>query len=73
MQMFMLINLYLLWWVGASLEQHWGAFKFNVYYFTGVLAAIIAAYFTGAASSMWLTYSVHARCSCLRCSTPPES
>src|SRR5579862_1695733 len=46
--MFMLINLYFLWWVGASLEQHWGSFKFNVYYFTGVLAAIVAAYFTGA-------------------------
>jgi membrane associated rhomboid family serine protease len=54
LDMMMLINLYFLWWVGASLEQHWGAFKFNVYYFTGVVACIVAAYFTGAASSTWL-------------------
>jgi hypothetical protein len=52
--MWMLVNLYFLWWVGASLEQHWGSFKFNVYYFTGVLAAVVAAYFTGHASSFWL-------------------
>jgi membrane associated rhomboid family serine protease len=48
------LNLYFMWWVGTSLEQHWGAFKFNVYYFTGVLGAIAAAFVTGQASNIWL-------------------
>jgi membrane associated rhomboid family serine protease len=48
------LNLYFMWWVGTSLEQHWGAFKFNVYYFTGVIGAIAAAFVTGAASNVWL-------------------
>jgi membrane associated rhomboid family serine protease len=50
----MLVNLYFMWWIGSSLEQHWGAFKFNVYYFAGVFAAIVAAMITGMATSLWL-------------------
>jgi len=48
------LNLYFMWWVGTSLEQHWGPFKFNVYYFAGVLGAIVAASITGVASNVWL-------------------
>lgn len=51
---FLFLNLYFMWWVGSSLEQHWGAFKFNVYYFTGVLGAIAAAAVTGQANNVWL-------------------
>lgn len=50
----LMVNLYFMWWVGSSLERHWGAFKFNVYYFAGVLGAIVAALCTGAASNFWL-------------------
>ncbi len=50
----LLVNLYFMWWVGSSLEQHWGAFKFNVYYFANVLGALVAAFITGAASNFWL-------------------
>jgi hypothetical protein len=50
----LMVNLYFMWWVGRSLEQHWGAFKFNVYYFVGVFGAIVAALLTGAASNFWL-------------------
>jgi membrane associated rhomboid family serine protease len=49
-----LINLYFMWWVGSSLEQHWGSFKFNVYYFVGAIGAIAAALITGGASNFWL-------------------
>jgi hypothetical protein len=52
--LWMMVNLYFIGWVGSSLEQHWGAFKFNVYYFTGALAEIVAAYFTGEATNVWL-------------------
>jgi hypothetical protein len=40
---FLLISFYFTWWIGSSLEQHWGAFKFNVYFFLGALATIVAA------------------------------
>jgi membrane associated rhomboid family serine protease len=50
----LMVNLYFMWWVGSSLEQHWGAFKFNLYYFAGVFGALVAAYVTGAASNFWL-------------------
>lgn len=50
----LMVNLYFMWWVGSSLEQHWGAFKFNVYYFANVAGAIVAALLTGGASNFWL-------------------
>jgi hypothetical protein len=52
---FFLLNLYFTWWVGSSLEQYWGSFKFNAYIFLGALATIIAAVITGAVmSNDWL-------------------
>jgi hypothetical protein len=56
--LWMMVNLYFTWWVGSSLEQHWGAFKFNVYYFIGVFATIAAALIAGAASNTWLDSSL---------------
>src|ERR1700758_644042 len=35
-----LFNLYFTWWVGSSLEEHWGAFKFNAFYLLGALGTI---------------------------------
>jgi hypothetical protein len=52
------VNLYFTWWVGSSLEQHWGAFKFNAYYFIGALATIVAALVAGPTSNMWLHWSL---------------
>jgi hypothetical protein len=37
--------------IGTSLESNWGAFKYNVYYFVGALAAIGAALATGKPTS----------------------
>jgi hypothetical protein len=53
-----LVNLYFTWWVGSSLEQHWGALKFNVYYFIGAVGTIAAALIAGATSNMWLDASL---------------
>jgi hypothetical protein len=53
-----LVNLYFTWWVGSSLEQHWGAFKFNVYYFIGALGTIAAALIAGPTSNTWLHSSL---------------
>lgn len=41
---FMLIALYFYYMLGSSLERTWGAFRFNVYFFGGVLFHVIAAF-----------------------------
>jgi hypothetical protein len=52
---FLLLSFYFTWWVGSSLEQHWGAFKFNVYFFLGALATIVAALIVDAPmNNRWL-------------------
>jgi hypothetical protein len=55
---FILFNLYFTWWVGSSLEEHWGAFKFNVYYLIGVLATIVAAALAGPQANTYLDWSM---------------
>ncbi|HEY1695068.1 MAG TPA: rhomboid family intramembrane serine protease [Polyangiaceae bacterium] len=53
-----LVNLYFTWWVGSSLEQHWGAFKFNAFYFVGVVGTIAAAALTDPQTNFWLDASL---------------
>jgi membrane associated rhomboid family serine protease len=52
------VNLYFAWWIGSSLEQNWGAFKFNAYYFLGALATIVASVIAGPTTNVWLNASV---------------
>ena len=40
---FFIITLYFYYMIGDVLERSWGSFRFNVYYFSGVLGTIIAA------------------------------
>ncbi|SHI35028.1 rhomboid family protein [Parasporobacterium paucivorans] len=40
---FMIFTLYLYYFIGTSIERAWGAFRFNLYYFTGVIFHVIAA------------------------------
>lgn len=42
--LFMIFALYLYYMLGNSLERVWGAFKFNVYFFMGVIFHIVAAF-----------------------------
>ena len=53
-----LFNLYFTWWVGSALEEHWGTFKFNVYYGVGIMATIAAALIAGPQSNLYLDYSM---------------
>ena len=39
--LFLLIELYLYYMIGTSLEQAWGAFRFNLYYISGMLFNIV--------------------------------
>lgn len=41
---FLLISLYLYYMIGTSLERAWGAFRFNLYFLSGILLQIIAAF-----------------------------
>lgn len=42
--MFGLLTLYFYYMVGTSLENEWGTFRFNAYYFIGILATIAVAF-----------------------------
>ena len=44
---FVIFALYIDYMIGTSLEHQWGTFKFNIYYFVGVIATIIGAILTG--------------------------
>ncbi len=41
---FMVFTMYFYYLIGTTLENMWGAFKFNMYYFSGVLLHVIAAF-----------------------------
>lgn len=43
--------LYFYYMIGTTLEHEWGSFKFNAYYFLGILGTILAAFLTGS----WVT------------------
>lgn len=55
---FMLISCYFYWMIGSQLEQVWGGFRFNVFYFTGALATMIVGLISGFATSYYLNLSL---------------
>lgn len=54
----MMFWLYLYWIFGSNLESYWGGFRFNVYYFSGALLAVIAGFITGYATNHYLNLSL---------------
>ena len=44
---FMIFALYLYYMLGRELENTWGAFRFNLYFFAGMLFHVIAAFEIG--------------------------
>lgn len=57
---FFLIEMYLYYMIGNSLERSWGAFRFNLYFFSGILFNILATVViyavTGRSAVFGLTY-----------------
>ncbi|MBX3262957.1 MAG: rhomboid family intramembrane serine protease [Labilithrix sp.] len=53
-----LFSLYFTWLIGQNLENEWGAFKFNVFYFLGALGTTVAAYLLGPQGNFWLNTSL---------------
>ncbi len=52
------LELYLYYMIGSSLEQHWGTFRFNVYYLVGMLGAVASCLITGYAGNSALNLSL---------------
>lgn len=48
---FLVFALYFYYLAGNGLEHQWGSFKFNFYYFSGMLGIIIASFITGGISN----------------------
>jgi len=46
------ISLYFYYYIGKTLENHWGSFRFNLFYFCGVLITDIAALLLGINASI---------------------
>ncbi|WP_167954712.1 hypothetical protein [Anaerosporobacter faecicola] len=57
---FFAIEMYLYYMIGRNLENAWGAFRFNLYYISGILFNVVAAFILyfilGVAYPMGLTY-----------------
>ena len=55
---FILFALYFYWMIGAGLERQWGSFKFNVFYFAGVILNIVSGCITGYATNDYLNMTL---------------
>lgn len=53
-----IFSLYFYYLIGTGLESQWGTFKFNVYYFMGVILTIIGGFITGYTSNTYLYYAM---------------
>lgn len=56
--LFIIFTLYFYWLIGNALESHWGTFRFNVYYFTGMIGTMIGGLMTGFATNYYLNMSL---------------
>lgn len=52
------ISMYFYWFIGSNLEREWGAGKFTIYYFSGVLLTVITGLFTGYATMSYVNLSL---------------
>ncbi|WP_027631769.1 rhomboid family intramembrane serine protease [Clostridium hydrogeniformans] len=56
---FYIISLYFYYLAGNGLEQYWGSFKFNLFYFCGIVGIMISTYLTnGVGDSTFLNLSL---------------
>ena len=55
---FIIFALYFYYFIGQSLERMWGTVRFNLFYWVGMLGAIIACMITGYADNSYLNLSL---------------
>ena len=56
--LFIAFALYFYWLIGSSLENEWGSFKFNVFYFTGIIGTMLGGLITQTATNMYINLSL---------------
>lgn len=56
--LFLIFALYFYYMIGSSLERLWGTVKFNLFYWVGMLGAILAALITGRSDNSYLNLSL---------------
>ena len=55
---FAILTMYFSWLIGSALENEWGAFKFNVFYLTGVIGTILGGLITQTTTNAYLNLSL---------------
>lgn len=55
---FIVFSLYFYWLIGSTLENQWGTFRFNAFYFCGVICTMIAGLITGFATNYYLNMTL---------------
>jgi len=55
---FIIFSLYFYWLAGNSLELEWGPFRFNLFYFVGIIGTVIAGLITGYATNSYVNMSL---------------
>lgn len=63
--LYLVLDLYFLYFVGTSLENSWGSFRFTLYYLIGMAGAIVSCLMLGTYSSSTLLYSLFFAFACL--------
>ena len=56
--LFAVFEFYLLWLFGTGLENRWGSFRFNAFFFIGMLFSAVAGCFTGIADNEFIFTSI---------------
>lgn len=55
---YVFISLYFYYFIGNSLEQYWGGFRFNLYYLFGTIGTILAMLISGYGTNVFLNLSL---------------
>ena len=55
---FLILSLYFYWFIGTTVENEWGAFRFNVYYLTGYLGALASGFIMGTTTNYYLNLTM---------------
>ncbi len=63
--LYLVLDLYFLYFVGTSLENSWGSFRFTLYYLIGMVGAVVSCLLLGTYSSSTLLYSLFFAFACL--------
>ena len=56
--LFTILSLYFYWFIGTTVENEWGAFRFNVFYLTGYLGALASGFIMGVTTNYYLNLTI---------------